>query len=148
MTATRNWLIAIGGLLAANVIGVTTMAVIANAGGAQVIPDYDVKASRFDAEMTRDAANRRLGWQAAIAITGDAIEARIRDADGRAIEGAHVEVTGYHRAHAAVPFDVVLAATGDAYRGAFAGRRGWYDVEVAVDARGAHFTQQLAIEAP
>lgn len=148
MKANRTWLFAIGGLLAINVIAVTTMAVIANAGGAQVIPDYDVKASRFDAELTRDAANRRLGWQAALAITGDAIEARVRDADGRPIEGAHVEVTGYHRAHAAAQFDVVLAAAGDAYRGALTGRRGWYDVQVAVDARGAHFTQQIAIEAP
>jgi nitrogen fixation protein FixH len=148
MKANRAWLFAIGGLLAVNVIAVTTMAVVANAGGAQIIPDYDVKASRFDAELTRDAANRRLGWRAAISIAGDSIEARVIDADGRPIEGARVEVAGYQRAHAAAPFDTVLAATGDAYRGTIHGRRGWYDVQVSVDARGAHFTQQLAIEAP
>ena len=148
MKANRTWLFAIGGLLAVNVIAVTTLATIANSGATQIIPDYDVKASRFDAEMTRDAANRHLGWQAAIQINGDAIEARVSDADGRPIEGARVEATGYQRAHAAVPFDVVLAAHGDAYHGAIAGRRGWYDVQLTVDARGAHFTQQLAIEAP
>lgn len=148
MKAHRTWLFAIGGLLAVNVIAVTALATLANSGATQIIPDYDVKASRFDAEMTRGEANRRLGWQAAILIAGDAIEARVSDADGRPIEGARVEVSGYQRAHAAAPFDAVLAANGNAYRGTIHGRRGWYDVQVSVDARGAHFTQQLAIEAP
>lgn len=148
MKARTRWLLAIGGLLAGNVLGVITLAMVASAGAAQVIPDYDVKASQFDTELARDAASRRLGWQAAIAIAGDAIEARVQDASGQPIEGARVEITGYHRAAAAATLDLVLAPSGDAYRGALHGRRGAYDLVVAVDARGEHFTQRLAVEAP
>ncbi|HET9624939.1 MAG TPA: FixH family protein [Kofleriaceae bacterium] len=148
MKARNKWLIAIGGLLAGNVIGVTTLAVVANAGPAQIIPDYDVKAVRFDSELTRDAASRRLGWQAQLALTGETLEARLRDAAGQPIEGARVEITGYHRAHAAATLDVVLAPSGDGYRGALRSQRGTYDLTVVVDARGEHFTQHVAVEAP
>ena len=148
MTAGRKWLLAIAGLLAANVIAMVTLAVVANRGGAQVIPDYYAKATRYDDELARSAASRALGWHVEIALAGRTVDAVVTDAAGAPLEGAAVRITGYQRAHAADPVDVVLAAAqGGHYRGAIAGRLGWYDLVASVDTAAAHFSQRVVIEA-
>ena len=148
MTARSRWILAIAGLLAANVVAMVTLAVVANRGGAQVIPDYYAKATRYDDELSRSAASRALGWQVEVALAGRTVDALVSDASGAPIEGAAVRITGYQRAHAADAVDVVLAATtGGHYRGAIPGRLGWYDLVASVDRGAGHFTQRVVIEA-
>jgi nitrogen fixation protein FixH len=147
MTARRKWLMAIGGLLVANVLAMVTLAVVANRGGAQVIPDYYTRATRYDDELTGSMRSQALGWRVDVSVTRDAIDATVVDASGAAISGATVRITGYQRAHASDVIDVVLT-TADAghYRGTMTGRRGWYDLVASVDARGERYTKRLVVE--
>jgi nitrogen fixation protein FixH len=148
MTAGWKWLLAIAGLLAANVVAMTCLAVAANRGGAQVIPDYYAQAVHYDDELARSAASRALGWRVEVAAQGGAIDAAVSDAAGRPIDGARVRITGYQRAHAAELVDLALAPTAPGrYHGALAGRRGWYDLVASVDAGGAHYTVHVVVEA-
>lgn len=148
MTAQVKWILAIGGLLSANVIACVVLAIVADHGGSEIIPDYYAKATRYDSDMARAAASRRLGWQVDVAVDGDAIDASLRDASGRAIDGASVRVIGYPRAHATETVDVALRPVGGRYRGALTGRRGWYDLVLEIDANGVHDTRAIAVEAP
>jgi nitrogen fixation protein FixH len=148
MTAGRKWLLAIAGLLAANVVAMTCLAVAANRGGAQIIPDYYDKATHYDDELARSSASRALGWRLEVATQGGAIDAAVSDAAGRPIDGARVRVTGYQRAHAAETVDVALAPSGPGrYRGALPGRRGWYDLVASVEVGGARYTERVVVEA-
>ena len=77
-----------------------------------------------------------------------AIDVVVLDADGHAIEGAQVHVTGYQRAHASDALDVVLATAGGGhYRGGVRERRGWHDLTVVADRGDAHYMQHVAVEA-
>jgi nitrogen fixation protein FixH len=148
MTARWKWLLAIASLLAANVIAMVTLAVVANRGGAQVIPDYYAKATRYDDELSRSAASRALGWHVEIAMAGRTVDAVVSDASGAPIDRAAVRITGYQRAHAVDTVDVVLtASSGGHYRGAIPGRLGWYDLVASIDTAAAHFSQRVVIEA-
>lgn len=147
MTPRLTWLLAIAGLLAANVIAMMVLAV-ASAGGAQVIPAYYDKAAHYDDELDRASASRALGWHADVAFAGGALEVTVSDAAGHAVEGARVRITGYQRAHAAEPLDVELTVVGPGrHRGAVHGRRGWHDLTITADRGDAHYTQRVAIEA-
>jgi nitrogen fixation protein FixH len=148
MTARWKWLLAIAGLLAANVVAMVTLAVAANHGGAQIVPDYYAKATHYDDELDRSSRSRALGWRVELAVAGDVIDATVVDASGAPISGAAVHVNGYQRAHAAEAVDIALAATSAGhYRGAMPGRRGWYDLVARVDARAAQYTQRIVVEA-
>jgi nitrogen fixation protein FixH len=148
MNARWKWLLAIAGLLLANVIAMVTLAVAANHGGAQIIPDYYAKATHYDDELDRSSRSQALGWRVEVAVAGDAIDATVVDAAGAPITGAVVHLTGYQRAHAAETIDITLAATSDGhYRGAMPGRRGWYDLTARVDARNVHYTRRIVVEA-
>ena len=148
MTARWKWLLAIAGLLVANVIAMVTLAVAANRGGAQIIPDYYAKATHYDDVLASSSRSKALGWRLDVAVTGDEIDATVVDASGAPITGAAVHVTGYQRAHAAEAVDITLAATSAGhYRGAMPGRRGWYDLVARVDVREAQYTQRIAVEA-
>jgi nitrogen fixation protein FixH len=148
MTARWKWLLAIAGLLVANAIAMTTLAVTANHGGAQVIPDYYAKATHYDDELDRSSRSHALGWRVDVAIAGEVIDVTVVDASGAPIAGASVHITGYQRAHAAETIDIALAATSAGqYRGAMPGRRGWYDLVARVDARDAHYTRRVVVEA-
>lgn len=147
MTPRLSWLLAIVGLLAANVIAMMILAV-ASAGGTQVIPAYYDKAAHYDDELDRASASRALGWRAEVAFAGGAIDVTVSDAAGRAVDGARVRITGYQRAHASESLDVELAMIGAGhYRSTVHGRRGWHDLTIAADRGDAHFTQRVAIEA-
>jgi nitrogen fixation protein FixH len=148
MTARWTWLLAIVGLLLANVIAMVILAVVANRGAAQVIPDYYARATHYDDELTSSSQSEALGWRVDVSVTGGVLDATVSDAAGAPITGATVRITGYHRAHAADVLDVVLAATADGhYRGAMPPRRGSYDLVAGVDARGAHYTHHVVVEA-
>ena len=148
MTARWKWLLAIAGLLVANVVAMVVLAVLASHGAAQVIPDYYAKATHYDDELASSAASQALGWSLAVSVAGAAIEATVIDAAGAPITGAAVRVTGYQRAHASEIVDLALAPSGEGrYRGALPGRRGWYDLVVRVDARGAHYANRVVVEA-
>lgn len=147
MTARWKWLLAIVGLLVANVIAMMTLAVAANHGGAQVIPDYYAKATRYDDELDSSSRSQALGWRIDIAVAGAVINATVVDAAGAPIIGATVRVTGYQRAHAAEVVDVALTATtAGHYRGAMPTRHGWYDLVARVDARDARYTKRVVVE--
>lgn len=148
MTARWKWLLAIVGLLAANTVAMLTLAVAANRDGAQVIPDYYARATHYDDELDRASRSRALGWRVDLAVAGDAIDATLADASGAPINGARVRITGYHRAHAAETVDIPLVATSPGhYRGAMPKRRGRYDLVTRIDARNAHYTSQVVLEA-
>jgi nitrogen fixation protein FixH len=149
MTARATWTLAIVVLLAGNVVAMIILAVLANNGGTQVIPDYYAKAAHYDDEMARSAVSRALGWHAEVAMTSDAIEVAVSDAAGQPLDGAQVRITGYPRAHASRALDTVLGKAGPGhYRGALRAQRGWCDLVVIVDAGGAHYTQHVVAEAP
>ena len=148
MTARWKWILAIAGLLAGNVIAMAALAVAANRGKAQVIPDYYARATRYEGELTRSAESRELGWRVDVVAADGAIDAVVSDATGQPIDGAIVRITGYQRAHASEVLDIVLAAAAPGhYRGAMPGRLGAYDLVASVDTGTAHFTQRVVVEA-
>jgi nitrogen fixation protein FixH len=148
MTPQVKWVVAIAALLGANVLAMVVLAVAASNGTNQVIPDYYTKAAHYDDELARSAVSQALGWHVVVAIAGGAIDATVRDATGDAIDGAQVRITGYQRAHASDAVDVALsAAAAGHYRGIVGAQRGWFDLVAVVDARGAHYTQHVVIEA-
>ena len=148
MSARWKWLIAIVGLLVANVVAMVVLAVVANRGGAQIIPDYYAKATHYDDELDRSSRSQALGWRVEVAAAGAVVDATVVDATGAPITGAAVHLTGYQRAHAAETVDLALAAMSPGhYRGAMPARRGWYDLVVRVDARDARYTNRVVIEA-
>lgn len=148
MRPRTKWIAAIVGLLGANVVAMVILAVVANNGTNQVIPDYYNKAANYDQEMASSAVSQALGWRVELVMPRGTIDAAVVDRDGKPIEGAEVRITGYQRAHASEPIDIVLSAGKDGrYRAVVAGSPGWYDLVAAVATRGAHYTQHLVVEA-
>jgi len=148
MTPRLTWMFAIVGLLAANVVAMVILAVVANNGGTQVIPEYYDKAAHYDDEMARSSASQALGWHAEVAMVSGALDVTVSDGAGRAIDGAQVRITGYQRAHASDSLDVVLAAIGAGrYHGNVRERHGWHDLTVIADLGAAHYMQHVVVEA-
>ncbi len=148
MTASVKWIVAIVGLLGGNVVAMVVLAVLANNGTNQVIPDYYAKAAHYDDEMARSSASQALGWHVVVAISNGAIDVAVSDAAGKPLDGAEVRVTGYQRAHASDRLDQVLAIAGPGhYRAASPARAGWYDVTALVTSGDAHYTQHVVVEA-
>ena len=148
MTPRLSWICAIVGLLAANMVAMIILAVVANDGATQVIPAYYDKAAHYDDEMARSRASRALGWRAEVAMIGGALDVTVSDAAGQAIDGAEVRITGYQRAHASDPLDVVLTTVGAGrYHAVVREHRGWHDLTVVADRGGAHYTQHVVVEA-
>ena len=142
-----RWIIAICGLLAVNVIAQVALAIAANDGGTQVIPAYYEKAAHYDDALDQAHKNHELGWQATVALDRDGAQVVVRDATGAPIDGAHVAITGYQRAHAASELALELAgAGGGTYRAATHMRPGMHDLTITVESRGAVFTQHTAID--
>jgi len=148
MTPRTTWTLAIVGLLGVNVVAAVILAVVANCGGAQVIPDYYAKAAHYDDELARSAVSQALGWRVDVVVVGGVIDAEVFDAAGQPIDRARVRVTGYQRAHASAPIDVVLVrAAPGRYRAELLARDGWYDLVAAVDAGASHFSRRVTVEA-
>lgn len=148
MTPRLRWILAIVGLLAANVVAMVVLAVVANNGHTQVIPAYYDRAAHYNDEIDRASASRALGWHAEVAIARGAIDVTVSDAAGHAIDGARVRITGYQRAHAAEPLDLELATAGAGhYHGDLRERRGWHDLTVIAERGDARYLQRIAVEA-
>ncbi len=149
MNASAKWTIAIVGLLAGNVSAQVALAMVANAGKSQVIPDYYDHAAHYDDAIDEAAHSAKLGWRVTAAIVDGSAEVRAANADGTPLEGAVVRVTGYPRAHADRTFDLSLAAT--AAIGTYRARvqdaaEGRYDLRVVVERKGEHFGTTFTVD--
>jgi nitrogen fixation protein FixH len=143
-----RWIAGIIGLLAGNVVAMAILATVAHDGASQVIPDYYERAAHFDDALASAAAAHALGWHADLSIGIDAVEVRLRDASGAAVDGAKVRVSGYQRAHASEALDVELAAVGGGrYRAAIEARTGVHDLVITAERDGDRFTQRSSIDA-
>jgi nitrogen fixation protein FixH len=147
VTAGRKWVVAIVGLLSANVIATVFLAVAATHGGSEIIPDYYESGVHYDTAIDRAAASRALGWRASAHVRDGQLVISIRDAQGAPVAGARVGVTGYQRAFAADRLAVALVAAGDAYRGAFPARAGVQDLTITVERDRDRFEQAIAVVA-
>jgi len=147
MSAKLRWVIAIVGLLGVNVVATVVLAVAANDGETQIIPAYYEKAAHYDDMIDQARTNRALGWHAAVAFARDSVDVVVSDAHGAALDGAHVMVVGYQRAHAARELAIDLAAVGGGrYHAATHQMTGMHDLTIDVVRDGAHFTQRAAVE--
>lgn len=142
-----KWIIAICGLLGVNVIAQVALAIAANNGGTQVIPAYYEKAAHYDDALEQAQKNHELGWHVQVALDRSTVQVVVRDPSGAPIDGAHVTVDGYQRAHAANELAVELIAVGaGTYRAAMPSRPGVHDLTITVENHGALFTQHAAVE--
>ena len=142
-----SWKFAICGLLAVNVAATLALALAANDGETQVIPAYYEQAAHYDDALAQAERNRELGWRAAIALDRDGVQVAVHDARGASIDGAHVTISGYQRAHAGSELALALVAVGGGiYRGATHARPGVHDVTVTVERGNAVFTQRVELE--
>lgn len=147
MSAKRNWILAIVGLLGGNLVAMGVIAYTAHAKQAQIIPAYDVVAAHHDETMDEARRSQALGWSATVQLAAGVLEVRVVDATGAALPGATVRVTGYPRAHASAVIDVTLgAAGGGSYRVPLRAI-GWHDLTIIVEREGVRFSQRTAVEA-
>lgn len=112
MTPKTRWTLAIVGLLAGNVLAMTTLATVANVGHSEVIPDYYDQSTRYDDTMAAAAASRALGWRVEATLVDGSLSVAVHDGAGAPLAGATVRASGYPRAHAHERFDVPLVARG------------------------------------
>jgi nitrogen fixation protein FixH len=149
VSAGRRWILIVVGLLAGNVIAV--IALIAAAGPAtadRIVPDYYARAARFDEQIVEDTASAALGWRVEVAFASGGLEVRVRSAAGAPVAGARVEVTGYHRAHAAQTIALVpVEVAPGVYRTPFAAAAGWWDVTVRSSLDHDRHVARFAVEA-
>lgn len=141
-----RWILIVIGLLAGNVLAVVVLITAAGSADAdRVLPDYYDRAAHFDDQMAADEASAALGWKVDAVIAGGALEIRIADAHGVPLVGAHVEVSGYHRAHAGEPVQIApVEATPGVYRAPLAATPGIWVLTVR-SAHG-HFSHVARIE--
>jgi nitrogen fixation protein FixH len=143
-----RWVLAIVGLLVGNLLAMVFLAVAANTGGAEVIPDYYERASNYNDEIDEAARSRALGWTAQLALGATTIEVSLRDQVGASIAGAKVRVSGYPRAHASRRIDATLdmGAPGT-YRVTLARPAiGWHDLTIHVERNGEQFSRRVVVE--
>lgn len=135
MNAATKWIVAIVGLLGANVLATVVLIAASHHGGSQVIANYDQKALHYDDQIDQATRNARLGWNVAASVAGNTLVV-----DG-APAGATVRVSGYPRAHA----DRTFAGAGPRMP---LPARGILDVTVTVDRGADHFVQHQTVDAP
>lgn len=66
-----------------------------------VEPDYYEKAVHWDDHQAARAASDKLGWKIRVDARREMLRIELRDALGRPIDGAEVEVIAFHNARAA-----------------------------------------------
>jgi nitrogen fixation protein FixH len=104
----RHWPWIIVALLCGNAGAVALLIGYSSAGESHhVVPDYYQKAVAWDQTMAQERANLELGWSVELAAggaPGEAVELTltVRDRAGTPVEGAAIEIGGFHRAHAAL----------------------------------------------
>jgi hypothetical protein len=117
--AGRRWPWGIAAVLAITVAGNAAVYWAANdSNAAAVEPDYYRKAVEWDSTLAQGERNRRLGWvveaglAAGPASAARALSLGLRDAAGRPVAGAAVDIVAIHNTWAAEP--VHAAAVTDA----------------------------------
>ena len=90
------------------VIWTIAISVTANDQSHAVVAGYDEKALLWDEEKARRAASANLGWQSELVVDPDSdirgfreVTIKLQDANDRPIENATVDLTAFHRGHAA-----------------------------------------------
>lgn len=147
MSPRLRWILAIVGLLGANLVAMAVLVGASMTRTAHVLPTYERPARVEEAAEAEAAQSRMLAWSAEAAIDQGAIAITMRDAAGAPVIGARVRVAGYHRASPEQTFEVELAPAGDGhYRVAHAARAGWHDLALEVERGDARFVQKLAVE--
>lgn len=135
MTPAARWTLGIVGALGACVAAMVTLAVAAgSADGRRVLPDYDTRALAHGDVMAARARAAALGWRTTSGFDGDEVVVTAHDALGAPLLEASVEVSLYHRAHAADVRRLPLVAVRPGeYRATFVGlRAGIHQLDLAV----------------
>ncbi|HEU0035840.1 MAG TPA: FixH family protein [Kofleriaceae bacterium] len=149
MSPGARWLLAIGGLLVANIVAMVILTVSAHADQAQIIPAYYDQAVHYDDAIDTAAQSRKLAWQADTKLRDGAIDIAVRDASGAPLTDAHVRVSGYQRAHAAQRYDLVLGMIAPGrYRVPARLERGVHDVTVTIERGTERFVDRVSTEVP
>lgn len=120
-----------------------------------VEPDYYSKAVAWDARMAQARRDSALGWRATAALTlarpgiPGRIVVTLTDVDGKPVTGATLAVEAMHNARAAQRYEASLLPGDDGdYAAALdAHRAGAWEVRLTATRGGAHFTQDLRIDA-
>ena len=147
MTAGKRWVMAVVGLLAANMVATVFLVTRAASGASEVIPNYYETGVHYDTAIDRATASRALGWSATAKVAGGELVVAVRDRGGAPVSGARVTVAGYQRAYSTERLAVALVPAGTAYHGAFPARPGVQDLTVTVERGRDHFEQALAVVA-
>lgn len=149
MSAGLKWVIAIVGLLVANVVAMGVLVAASSHDRPQVIPGYYERAVHYDDAIDQAAHNHRLGWQ--VTPTWDSyLAVDVRTRDGAPLRDARVTVTGAGRGAGARTLDTALVehAPGS-YRIALASaHRGLHDLTIVVEQGGDVFVTRATVEAP
>jgi nitrogen fixation protein FixH len=153
MSAGTKWVLAIFGLLTANVLAMVVLVASSGARGAQVIPDYYDRAAHFDRTLDEGTRSRALGWHVATSFAVDhgsrTIAISVVDAAGKPLDGAHVVVQGYQRAYASDTFELELVRiSAGRYGGLAQVRAGRSDVAITVDRGGEVFVDHATLDVP
>jgi nitrogen fixation protein FixH len=143
-----RWTLIVVGLLVGNLIAMAVLIVSSKAEGAQVIPAYYERATRFDGELDDAERARELSWDVGATLDRTSIVVEARDAVGLPIVVGRVYVRGFHRAHASARFDIELRAIAP---GRFAIERtndtGVHDLEITVERGNVRFVAHRVVEA-
>ena len=99
----RLWPGMIFALLGLNVciVAFTVMASRAQSSSFSVEQDYDRKALHWDETARQRARNAELGWTLDLkGMDGKELMAQVRDREGQAVGGAHIQFEAFHHARA------------------------------------------------
>jgi len=148
MTPKTRWIVAILVLLGGNVVAMVTLAVVANVGHSEVIPNYYEQSTHYDDTLRAAEASRVLGWHVEATLSRGALHVTVSDAAGAPITGARVRASGYPRARAHDRIDVVLpAAPAGGYLGLADRTLGLHDLAITVERDGKTFGQHVLVDA-
>jgi len=148
----RRWPWGIAAILALTVLGNLLVYRAANdAGAAAVEPDYYRKAVEWDSTLAQEGRNRGLGWnlEAALGARAQAgarrVSIRMRDAAGRPLAAARIELTAIHNARALHPVHAfsVTDAAGEARLEAPLGQDGLWELRFVVTRGSDRYTADL-----
>jgi hypothetical protein len=126
MSSATRWIVAIVGLLTANLLAMAILIGAAQAGRSRVIPDYYRRATHHDDAIAQAATNRALGWRVT-ARWDDGIAVEVADRDGTPLRDARVHVTSQARTDRQVG--------------------GIHDVTIVVEKGGARYVEHTTVDA-
>jgi nitrogen fixation protein FixH len=143
----KHWPVIIVALLLGNVTAVMVLIGSSRAGESHhVVPDYYEKAVAWDQTMAQERANLDLGWSVEVTPgTGGELVLTVRDRAGAPVEGATIQIDGFHRANAS---SIVRALAADRGEGRYVAllpiaRAGLWQLELTATRGPAVFTRTL-----